>query len=208
MALLHRAEISPTKLELLAAWLPTQVWYPGGAVPTDLDRVAACRFDDPAGQVGVEIFLVRPGDGPLLHTPMTYRDAPLDGAERWLIGTTEHSALGRRWVYDAVGDPVYVSALLTAIRTGGREAEEYFEVDGVRQTREPLMSVRGDGRLDDLGAVGVDEVEDGDPTTVVTGGFRLVVPRVLTEPSPAVDGLTLTGTWPGRAAPVTLAVLS
>ena len=188
MALLHRASISPTKLELVAAWLPTRDWYPGTTVPADLERVATARFDDPAGAVGVEVFVVRSGDGPLLHTPMTYRGAPLDGAEDRLIGTTEHSALGRRWVYDAVGDPVFTACAAEAIRTSGHQAEEYFEVDGVRQAREPLMSLRGTG---------------GD-------GENLVVRRVL-DRTPA-SGPALIGTWAGPltgtwAEPVVLAEL-
>jgi maltokinase-like protein len=181
MALLHRASISPTKLELLAGWLPGRDWYPDPTVAADLTRVASARFDDPAGAVGVEIFVVAAGDGPPLHTPMTYREAPLDGADEWLIGTTEHSALGQRWVYDAEGDPVFVACAVEAIRTGGREAEEYFEVDGARQIREPLMSLRGTG---------------GD------GGGRLVVRRVL-DGAPA-HGPALIGTW---AEPVVLAEL-
>ena len=40
--------------------------------------------------------------------PVTYRDAPLPGADAWLIGTMDHSVLGKRWVYDGVGDPVYL----------------------------------------------------------------------------------------------------
>ena len=92
MALLHRADLTPTKLELLQAWLPTRSWYTGPAAP-QLTKVGAFRFDDPAGAVGVETMLVRAGDGPVLQVPLTYRGAPLDGAERWLVGTTEHSVL-------------------------------------------------------------------------------------------------------------------
>jgi maltokinase-like protein len=175
MALLHKATINPAKLDLLAAWLPGRDWYPGGGGP---ERVAAARFDDPAGAVGVEVFVVRAGDGPLLHTPMTYRDAPLEGADEWLIGTTEHSALGTRWVYDAVGDPVFIACATEAIRTGGREAEEYFEVDGVRQARRPLMALRGTGG-------------DG------SDGGELVVRRVL-DATPAT-GAALLGMWSQEA---------
>ena len=168
MALLHKATINPAKLALLEAWLPGRDWFPGG---TEFERVAAARFDDPAGAVGVEVFVVRSGAGPLLHTPMTYRAAPLEGAGEWLIGTTEHSALGTRWVYDAVGDPVFTACVIEAIRTGGHQADEYFEVDGVRRPREPLMAMRGTGG-------------DGD---------ELVVRRVL-DASPAT-GPALIGTW-------------
>src|ERR1700754_199567 len=102
MATIHQATLTPTKLDLLSAWLPGRHWYPDFTVD-GLQRVAACRFDDPAGEVGVEMFVVRGTDGPLVHVPMTYRGAPLDDGELTLIGTTEHSVLGTRWVYDAVG---------------------------------------------------------------------------------------------------------
>ncbi|MER5425058.1 maltokinase N-terminal cap-like domain-containing protein [Streptosporangium roseum] len=45
---------------------------PAGEVP----RVAAFRFDDPAGAVGIETMLVPTGDGPVHRVPLTYRDAP------------------------------------------------------------------------------------------------------------------------------------
>ena len=53
--------------------------------------------------------LVAVGDGPVYQVPMTYRGMPLDGADAFLIGTTDHSVLGRRWVYDACGDPVFAA---------------------------------------------------------------------------------------------------
>ena len=71
--------------------------------------------------------LVRAGNGPTYQVGLTYRDAPLDGGEPWLIGTTEHSVLGRRWVYDGCGDPVYVAALTEVIYSGGVQADA--EVD-------------------------------------------------------------------------------
>ena len=49
MALIHRATIRPTKLELLTDWVPSQPW--GEPV---LDLVGAFRFDDPDGEVGIE----------------------------------------------------------------------------------------------------------------------------------------------------------
>ncbi|WP_353850472.1 hypothetical protein [Solwaraspora sp. WMMA2056] len=129
MGLLYRAEIQPTKLELLADWLPGRDWSRGlGA--GELDRVAAYRFDDPAGQVGIETILVRAGQGPILQVPLTYRDAALPGADEWLIGTCEHSVLGRRWVYDGCGDPVYAAALADAILADTGQAAEFVEIDG------------------------------------------------------------------------------
>jgi maltokinase-like protein len=128
MALLHQAELHPTKLELLAAWLPQRHWYQGLA-GAEIERVAACRFDDPAGAVGIETILVRTAGGPIHHVPLTYRDAPMVGGDAWLVGTCEHSVLGRRWVYDACGDPVYAAALASAIFAGTGQADEFLATD-------------------------------------------------------------------------------
>src|SRR5690349_3536567 len=143
VALIHRAQITPTKAELIAGWLPSRTWSGGAATP--LEMLGAYRFDDPAGEVGIETHLVRTGRGEVLQVPLTYRGAPLDGAERHLLGTMEHTHLGRRWVYDGCGDPVYAAAVVTAIRTGGREADEWVEADGAPVRREPTARVAGSG---------------------------------------------------------------
>ena len=44
--------------------------------------------------------LVSDADGTTYVVPMTYRGAPLAGADEALIGTSEHGVLGRRWIYD------------------------------------------------------------------------------------------------------------
>ncbi|MEU4159197.1 hypothetical protein [Actinoplanes sp. NPDC026670] len=178
MAILHKATIVPSKLELLAAWLPGRAWYDGPAA--EPERVAAARFDDPAGEVGIETLIVRAGDGPLWHVPLTYRGAPLAGADEWLVGTTEHSVLGTRWVYDAEGDPVYRAVAAETIRSGGHEAAEELEADGVRVPREPAMRLRGS-------TAGPGDVS-GDLTVVRTIGPVLAV------------GATLTGTWDDESA--------
>jgi hypothetical protein len=205
MALLHQAEIRPTKLELLAAWLPGRPWFQGDA-DADVERVSACRFDDPAGAVGIETMLVRAGDGPVLHVPLTYRGAPLDGGEDWLVGTMEHSVLGKRWVYDARGDPVYAAALATAIFDGSGQAEETFEVDGKVVHRDPVMTVQGSGApgLEVPAIEQVVRVDDADPTLVLTDAAELSVLRVL-DGARTADGPTLTGAWQGRTEPVLLA---
>jgi hypothetical protein len=204
MAIIHQATLSPTKLQLLEAWLPARDWYPADTAG-GLERVGAARFDDPAGLVGVEVMLVKAPDGPLTQVAMTYRDAPLDGARRWLIGTTEHSVLGRRWVYDAVGDPVYVAAVTEAIRTGGREATESVETPDGPVAREPLMTMRGSGEQAPGTTAEIVRIDDGDPAVILTNVGELSVPR-LPSAAPPDARLTLTGAWPGRS--VTLAVLS
>jgi hypothetical protein len=208
MALLHRAEVRPTKLELLAAWLPSRPWY-GGPAGVEVTRVAACRFDDPAGEVGIETILVRAGSGLVYHAPLTYRGAPLAGGDPWLVGTTEHSVLGKRWVYDACGDPVYAAALAGAILGAGGQAEEFVDVGGRLERREPLMLVTGSG--DGSGPVpaitAIRRVLDGNPTLIVTDSVELGVIRIVDADSVPASA-TLTGTWTGRPGPALLAYLS
>jgi hypothetical protein len=167
-------------------------------------------LDDPAGEVGVETLVVRAGeDGPTVQVPLTYRGAPLDGGECFLIGTLEHSVLGTRFVYDAIGDPVYLGCLATVIRTGGREADEFVETADGPQRRDPLMSVRGSGSGSARTARPAGRlvrVQDGDPAVAVTTAERVEVRRMLTA-EPADGPLALTGTWPDGPEPVILAVL-
>lgn len=208
MALLHRAELHPTKLQLLAVWLPARRWYHGPA-DGDVVRVATYRFNDPAGQVGIETILVWAGEGPIYQVPLTYRGAPLDGGDGWLVGVSDHSVLGRRWVYDACGDPVYAAALTSAIFASTGQAEEFFEVDGRLERRAPTMSVISSGAADaDMPAVGVlRRVVEDDPTLIVTDSVELAVMRRL-DGSNQLGAATLTGAWSGQPTPLPLAYAS
>lgn len=215
MALLHQAELRPSKLELVGGWAPAQPWFPGEA-GAELTSVAAYRFDDPAGEVGVETLLVRSGDSPIIQLPLSYRGVPLEGADDWLIGTLHHSVLGTRWVYDAVGDPVYLQTVATAIITAGHEAELYIEVDGERVPREHTAQVSGSGMSMTVPAPpDVDDITvqtEGTATVVEAGGMRIVVPRVLPAALPPQaderGSGVLTGTWPGQADPQPLVFLA
>src|ERR1700750_806168 len=101
MGIVYNATLSPSKRELVEAWLPSRPWAGSRGIA---DKGAEDRFDDPEGEVGVETIVWRTDDGSLLQTPLTYRAAPLDGCEAFLVGTSEHSVLGDRWVYDGCGD--------------------------------------------------------------------------------------------------------
>ncbi len=133
-AKIHDAELRPSKLELLAGWLPDQPWFDGDA--GDLNRVAAYRFVDPEGEVGIETLLVASGER-LYQVPLTYRPEPLDDEFAVLIGTIEHSDLGTRYCYDATSDPVYVAELIRVIHEADDEAE--------LSLGEKSMTVRGSG---------------------------------------------------------------
>jgi hypothetical protein len=191
MALVHRATLAPSKQELVESWLPTRPWALGRAV---VDKLAEYRFDDPGGEVGVETILWRTDDGSVLQTPLTYRAVPLPGAESHLVGTSEHSVLGHRWVYDGCGDPVWAATLATAILTGGTQAQLYFEEHGRRVDVPPRMQVRGGGSAgaDVPDVTSVDSVtDDGTVTLVRSAGLELVLARVLG--SPLEGELLLTG---------------
>ena len=207
MAILYDATLTPGKRDLVKGWLPSRAWFDG-----DLARRphAAFRFDDPDGEVGVECFLFGPEEGsdaPTLLVPMSYRGAPLEGADQHLIGTTDHSVLGQRWVYDGCADPVAVSAILTAIITGGHEAELTMEQDGEVVRFDPTCRVSGSGSSADVvraGAVAV--VDPGDPTVTRAGELELVLARVVGTALPGADSgcETLTAQW-GDRAPVVVA---
>lgn len=143
MAILHKATLTPTKGEAVAAWLPQQDWFDGDVI--GLSPVATFRLDDPAGEVGIESILVQTADGEW-YVPMTYRDAPLDGGAEHLIGTMEHSVLGTRYVYDAAGDPVFLDVVRATIRERRHEADLVRDLgDGTTEPVEKTMTAHGTG---------------------------------------------------------------
>jgi hypothetical protein len=139
VAEIHRTTVTPTKLEMLTAWLPRQPWYEGDGSPA-LARVGGFRLDDPDGEVGIEVMVVVDEAGPLVRylVPLTYRGAPLPGADAALISTTEHGVLGTRWVYDAAHDPVAVDQLVALLR-GRAQPQAQSE----SWTPDPTVEVRG-----------------------------------------------------------------
>lgn len=198
MALLHRATIVPTKSELVAAWLPRRSWAPLGPI---VDGVSY-RLDDPAGEVGMEAFLLTDSDGVTVHVPLTYRGQPRAGAEHHLLGTMEHSVLGTRWVYDGCADPVWAATLATTIATGGTQAEELVDVGGRLEPRAPTMHVRGSGTGSAApSTAGPWQVGDDDTVTTIAGeAVDLIVVRRVG--APVSHPLTLTASWAGHEAVV------
>ncbi|MFG2980238.1 1,4-alpha-glucan branching protein [Streptomyces sp. NPDC048258] len=192
MAVIHRTTMSPGKLELLASWLPAQPWYTGqpGRAP-ELTKAGGFRLDDPEGEVGIEFMVVTDtsGGSPVTyHVPLTYRGAPLEGAERALVGTSEHGVLGRRWAYDGTQDPVLLAQLRALFR-----GEAVPQAQSASDTPDPTVAVEGtDLPLDT--------------------GLTLTVIRVLRPEPPAAPDThaRVTATWhtpDGGSARGTFAVL-
>lgn len=143
MAFIHRTTLVPSKLELLSSWLPTRPWYIGTGHEPDLAKAGGFRLDDPQGSVGIEFMVVTDGSGDhprSYHVPLSYRGAPFDGAERGLIGTSEHGELGRRWVYDGAHDPVLVAELLALL-----QARAEPQAQSVSDTPDPSVISRFTG---------------------------------------------------------------
>jgi hypothetical protein len=209
VATLHQATLTPSKLELLSSWVPEQPWWPherACAVDLSVDY----RFDDPEGEVGIQTYLLRTELGALVQVPVTYRDAPLDGAEQYLIGTSMHSVLGERWVYDGCADPVCIRAFATAILTGGSQAVLEILTPQGPQVREPNAVVRGTGRQDAepvlVPALAYDST--GNKTIIRSGDLCLEIGRCVLAPGLALGGdFFLEGTWQGQAEPVRLAAI-
>ncbi|MGN9791042.1 maltokinase N-terminal cap-like domain-containing protein [Streptomyces sp. OZ13] len=139
MAVIHRTTMTPGKLELLAAWLPSRPWYEGTASRPELSKAGGFRLDDPKGEVGIEFMVVTDtsGDRPRsYHVPLSYRGAPLEGADAAaLIGTSEHGVLGTRWVYDGTHDPVLVEQLLALV-----EGNAEPQAQSVSDTPDPSVT--------------------------------------------------------------------
>ncbi|MER6404176.1 1,4-alpha-glucan branching protein [Streptomyces viridosporus] len=186
MAVIHRTTLEPTKLELLTAWLPSRPWYHGGAGEPRPARAGGFRLDDPRGEVGIEFMVVTDSSGaePAAYlVPLTYRGAPLDGAEHALIGTAEHGVLGRRWVYDGCHDPVLV-AETAALIEGRARAQAQNLTD--TPDREVTRAYADEGPVPADFTTVVDTAEH----TELSAPDGTVL-RVLRTPRPAPDGSPL-----------------
>ncbi|MBO0843657.1 MAG: hypothetical protein J2O46_10755, partial [Nocardioides sp.] len=157
-------------------------------------------FDDPAGRVGIECTLLQVGST-VVHLPATYRGAPLEGAERYLMATTDHSALGKRWVYDACADPVAVKVLLGAALSGAvQEPMDVYDDGELVARREAKVTAKGTGSWKAAAAPhhldGVTIRSLGASATVEAAGFALEISRVVGSHGAAgTEGIDVA--WPG-----------
>lgn len=140
MGIVYNTSMSPSKNELVSAWLPKQEFYTGKGTPK-LQHIGGFRLEDPEGQVGVELRIYADHSDTsdvVYHLPLTYRDAPLPGGEKYLIGTSEHAILGKRYIYDAAGDPVF-TAQARQLLAGNTTAQHHSQ----SFTDDPRIKVNG-----------------------------------------------------------------
>jgi hypothetical protein len=196
MAVIHHTTLKPTKLELLTSWLPSRPWYRGSAAEPQLAKAGGFRLDDPQGEVGIEFIVVTDACGPHPTTylvPLTYRGAPLDGAEHALVGTMDHGVLGQRWAYDGCHDPVLLARLSALIE--GRVQAQDQNISDVAD-REVTSCYTGAGSL----PADFTATDDRDGTRLTTPqGTTLRLHRVLQPAQEATSwqGTTgrVTGAW-------------
>jgi hypothetical protein len=199
MAIVHNTTMSPTKMELLAAWLPAQPWFPGSGREPELAKVGGFRLDDPQGAVGIEFMLV--ADGPVVYqVPMTYHGRELPGAEGRLIGTSQHGVLGPRWIYDGIRDPVLV-AQLVALLQGEVEAQ----AQSVSHTPDPTVTVQPtvSGPLSVISSVVITDepsgtsllVDTASPDGLPAGELAVRIRRILRPDAAETGDPCLSATW-------------
>lgn len=192
MAQIYNAELSPSKNQVIATVLGTD--------EADIEKLASYRFDDPAGQIGMEVHIVRTPDGSVLQVPLVYRPEPLEDAEEdELITTMEHSVLETRYVYLGMSDPVFAEALDVTISEELTGAEQFL-VDGDTHTpiTEGLATVTGTGEIE------LEAEEDDENLVGVLELFAELDLDGLSEEEAAQPG-QLIGTWEGQDTPVLLA---
>ena len=181
MALIYTARLDPDKPE----WIRRRLVAHGLPADVTAEKVGSYRFDDPAGEIGVESMVVRVGDR-LYQTAFAYRgDAPAEGD---VVAEVEHSVLGHRWVVDAATDPDARRILAAAVRGEIPQArlEMHDESGTYLETRAPDLTLRVIG-ADATGELEVpvelsetDEADvDGPRCLVAEGdGVRAVVARL------------------------------
>ena len=205
MAFVHRdATLRPTKIDIVRQWLTAADWFDAAPETVVTSPPLSYRFDDPAGKVGIEALVV-PYEGRFIQLPLTYREAPLDGAQQWLLTTMEHSVLGRRWIYDGVGDPALVTAFVSSIAGGASSATLEFGPDDQPQTAATSIQARGTGSKPMTTPFEVVSVERSEAvSTVHTAAGVLRIPHLL-DPAAQVSAMALVGDGDGLGSELLLA---
>lgn len=166
MALIYTAQLDPDKNE----WIRLALVDRGEPADVASEKVGSYRFDDPEGEIGVEVMIVRVGER-LVQIPFSYRSA--EPAEGQVVTTAEHSVLGRRWIVDAATDPQARDILRRGVAGELPQAvlEMHDESGSYLETRQPdvTLTVVGEGSGGEL-----DLPTELDPRATVDGVRALV----------------------------------
>jgi hypothetical protein len=117
----------------------------------------------------------------------------------------EHSELGTRWVYDGLGDPLFVTMLAGVTLTGQGEALGMVVLKDRWYVAPSTVRIRGGGWTPKVAPVDGFEPTSSDGSRVVLANDRFeleVFRQPVVAPRPA-NGLT--ATWDGNADAVVLA---
>ena len=168
IAKMYDTTVVPSKEEVARSWAGS-VNLQGSYRLVDLDKE----------EVGVEVLIATDEDDRLVQIPFSYRSEEVD--PQHTLSVVEHGVLGKRWITNALGDPVAVRELIRAILTGDDGATRD---DGVAA----YLDIRGTGTEENLD---LDDVTLTEVTrqrvigTVVVNGvrrqFKLRLPNVLSE---------------------------
>lgn len=204
MGLFHVATSKPTKIDLVTNWLPTQPWAPVG--DSRVEVLGSCHFDDPEGDVGMQLFILSVADT-VLHVPLTYRAAALGDAEDALLGTIEHSVLGVRYIYDGLRDDTFIRSLVGATLTGQGNALGMLHHEGRWLVSPATLRLHGGGWGYERAPV--DRLATVEPTAdrveFRSDRFELDVFRRPTSQAQPPIGLSVT--WQGQTTPVLITEL-
>lgn len=203
MAIFHVATNTPPKIELIAPWLARQPW---GEATTAIEKVDSFHLDDPDGEVGMQVLLVRAGDL-LLQVPLTYRATPSPDADHAFIGEMEHSVLGTRYVYDGLGDDRFVTVLAGVASSGYGQSLGFAEQDQRWYAWPEGVRLQGFDALTGRLAVDRFELVSTDQAQAVFRNDNLeltVFRRLIDRPLPAIG---VAATWSDQTTPITLATL-
>lgn len=129
-AIMYDTTVVPSKKEIAQAWT--------GYV----DLQGSYRLVDTVdGEVGVEVLISKDREGRLLQIPFSYRSAEINPEQT--LSTLEHGVLGKRWVTNALGDPVAVREFIRTILTGDDGAARS---DGVKG----YLDIKGSGDVESV----------------------------------------------------------
>ncbi|MBG0741660.1 1,4-alpha-glucan branching protein GlgB [Paeniglutamicibacter antarcticus] len=162
--------------ELLTTWLPDQRWYPAKGSTVALHSAGGFRLADSSPDkgadagVGLEVHFIAVDDGnrtQVLQVPLSFRSAPLAGADAALVAEIEDPALGRLWIYDAPHDQVFISAWLDLLRGSSTVTE-----GTATAFSSPTF---GESRREDLGDARVLSSEQSNTSVIVQNADKPVI---------------------------------